>query len=86
MQSDKYCDGHPDCNVNYEDEDPSNCPDRYFCQAGALVNIPQSEVCDGTINCNDGSDENKTTCPDRFFCKSLNGAKVDVFDDVKNIS
>ena len=79
-----FCDGHPNCNVNYEDETASMCRDRYFCQAGARVNIAQSEVCDGTVDCNDASDENRTTCPDRFFCKSLNGAKVAGFDDIKN--
>lgn len=76
VYSNKFCDGVPDCNVNLEDESRSFCKERFFCQAGLLVNIPKSQVCDGIINCDDGSDESNSTCPDRFFCRALNGAKV----------
>ena len=74
VESHRFCDGFPDCNVNLEDE--QECTDRYYCQSNTRINIALDQVCDGLVHCDDGSDESNTTCPDRFFCPSLKGARV----------
>ncbi|XP_078492175.1 uncharacterized protein LOC144747763 [Ciona intestinalis] len=49
--------------------DEVNCPNRYYCKNGNDVSISESKICDGVINCDDGSDELETKCRKlRFYC------------------
>ena len=79
VSSEYFCDGIPHCTVNLEDELDPICSDRFQCAASGLISIAADQICDGTINCDDGSDEANSTCPDRFHCPSRDGAKVLLF-------
>ena len=76
-----FCDGFPDCTIYWEDELDPRCNDRFRCQAENRISIAPSEVCDGTINCDDGSDEWRQICPQRFYCNASRGAKVTINAD-----
>ena len=77
VYGEQLCDGIPQCDVTQYDEDDVHCPGKLFhCPAKNRINIPSSRVCDGIVDCDDGSDESKANCPDRFFCSSLGGTKV----------
>ena len=61
---DRYCDGFEDEAWIYINSswcprgfDETLCPKRYSCIANDRVSIDVKQVCDGVINCDDGSDE-----------------------------
>jgi len=76
VSSTEFCDGIPDCNVNFEDEHSPMCSDRFSCDSGERISIAADEECDGTIDCDNETDETPETCSEQFFCSSLGGTKV----------
>ncbi|XP_077968397.1 uncharacterized protein LOC144422266 isoform X2 [Styela clava] len=45
------------CNKTLIKEEEFNCFDRFYCPSKNLISISKSQVCDGIINCEDGTDE-----------------------------
>ena len=61
---DRYCDGVVDEVWKFINDsacprgfDEIACPGRFDCKSGDEVSIPEAKVCDGIIDCDDGSDE-----------------------------
>ena len=62
---DRYCDGVEDPAWKYLNKtlcpkgfDELDCPKRFKCNATGNISIDVLQICDGKLNCNDGSDEN----------------------------
>uniref|UniRef100_H2YBV9 G-protein coupled receptors family 1 profile domain-containing protein n=1 Tax=Ciona savignyi TaxID=51511 RepID=H2YBV9_CIOSA len=71
----EYCDGRPrsslsTCPLGF---DETNCTSRYYCHNSnkGLISIEQLFLCDGVLDCDDGSDEWESVCSrTRFYCRS----------------
>jgi len=78
VTSEQFCDGILHCSENHEDELHPMCANRFWCAASGRISIAAAQLCDGIIDCDNGSDETNDTCTDRFFCSALGGDKVGI--------
>uniref|UniRef100_H2YGR3 G-protein coupled receptors family 1 profile domain-containing protein n=1 Tax=Ciona savignyi TaxID=51511 RepID=H2YGR3_CIOSA len=73
-----YCDGKEKLqgfgdlsNICRHGFDEVNCTTQFYCKNGHFISIPKADMCDGEINCDDGSDEAKSLCQfTRFYCRN----------------
>uniref|UniRef100_H2YTP9 G-protein coupled receptors family 1 profile domain-containing protein n=1 Tax=Ciona savignyi TaxID=51511 RepID=H2YTP9_CIOSA len=70
----EYCNGRPRfslaCGLGF---DKTNCTGRYYCNTPTknFFSIEKLLLCDGVLDCDDGSDEWESVCNEtRFYCKS----------------
>ncbi|XP_078486268.1 uncharacterized protein LOC113474958 [Ciona intestinalis] len=70
--------------------DEANCTNRHLCIEGASISISSSRVCDGVVDCDDGSDELESLCRgSRFYCLNkdpISVPKTTVEDGIKDCS
>nr|XP_039250278.1 G-protein coupled receptor GRL101-like [Styela clava] len=72
VQGNLVCDGWKDCPGGEEEEE---CPNKFYCESGIPVNIPNDRVCNELKDCNDSSDE--INCSDRthYYCNDTGDVK-----------
>nr|XP_026693920.1 G-protein coupled receptor GRL101-like [Ciona intestinalis] len=70
--------------------DEANCTNRHLCIEGASISISSSRVCDGVVDCDDGSDEIESLCRgSRFYCLNkdpISVPRTTVEDGIKDCS
>uniref|UniRef100_H2YML7 G-protein coupled receptors family 1 profile domain-containing protein n=1 Tax=Ciona savignyi TaxID=51511 RepID=H2YML7_CIOSA len=89
----EYCDGRPlkkdPCPLGF---DETNCTDRYYCNIPTKYrfSVDQSLLCDGVLDCEDGSDEWESVCNEsRFYCNNktpLSVAREQVENGIRDCS
>ena len=74
----KKCDGYVDCPGLQQDENNTECSNRFACSTpDGRVSVSLNDKCDGRVDCLDSSDEHD--CPDRFECSSNDGGWVRIW-------
>uniref|UniRef100_H2YJ25 G-protein coupled receptors family 1 profile domain-containing protein n=1 Tax=Ciona savignyi TaxID=51511 RepID=H2YJ25_CIOSA len=89
----EYCNGlpkkSPGCPSGF---DETNCTGRYYCDTSVKkgFSIDLAFLCDGVLDCDDGTDELKSSCNEtRFYCqngKPLSVARERVENGIKDCS
>ncbi|XP_078488062.1 uncharacterized protein LOC144745907 [Ciona intestinalis] len=80
----KYCDGRPflstiaGCSTGF---DEVGCTDRFYCNSTSnnVISVGQNLLCDGVLDCDDGSDEVVELCKDtRYYCLNKQPLSVEI--------